>query len=83
MLLQHERISFINYFEQVETLCLQIQKLINENLVGSKVRAKIEILNDEDNPSHFFFSKNKINRRRKLFLNLNMIMKLLLSRNIF
>ena len=59
MLLQHERISFINYFEQVETLRLQIQKLINENLVGSKVRAKIEILNDEDNPSHFFSQRIK------------------------
>ena len=61
---QHERNSPGNYLEQVETLRSQIEKLENENLFGSKVRAKIDVLKDEENPSNFF-SKIEQNKAKK------------------
>ena len=64
-LVQHERNSPGKYFEQVETIRLQIEKLENDNLFGSKVRAKIEVLNDEENPSHFFSKVEQSKSKKK------------------
>ena len=64
ILLQNEIADPGSYYEQAETLRVQIDKLENENLSGAKIRAKIEILKDEENPS-YFFSKVEQNKSKK------------------
>ena len=62
---QHERNNPGSYFEQAETLRLEIKKLENENLCGSKVRAKIEVLKEEENPSHVFSKVEQSKSKKK------------------
>ena len=69
-LVQHERNSPGNYFEQAETLRFQIEKLENENLYGAKIRAKIEILKDEENSSHFFSKIEQSKSKKKTISNI-------------
>ena len=65
VLVQCENTDPGKYFEQLETLKLQIKNLENESMFGSKIRAKVEILENEEKPSNYFCkveqqkSKNK------------------------
>ena len=49
------------YFEQIENLRLEIKRLEEKNNFGSKIRAKVEVLENEENPSYFF---NKVEQRK-------------------
>ena len=60
-LVQHEKQFPGKYYEQIETLRLHIKQLEDLSHFGTKVRAKIKVLENEENPSHYF---SKVEQRK-------------------
>lgn len=61
VLMQRERDTPGQYFEQIETLRKQIKVIHEQSYFGSRVRAKVETLENEENPSNYF---NKTEKRK-------------------
>lgn len=59
--MQRERDTPGQYFEQIETLRKQIKVIHEQSYFGSRVRAKVETLENEENPSNYF---NKTEKRK-------------------
>lgn len=64
-LVQCEKESPGQYFEQIETLRIHIKTLHEEAYFGSKVRSKINILENEEKPSNYFNKMEKRNSNKK------------------
>ena len=67
VLVQCENTDPGKYFEQLETLKLQIKNLENESMFGSKIRAKVEILENEEKPSNYFCKVEQQKSKTRLF----------------
>ena len=53
------------YFEQLETLRIRIKTLHDQAYFGSRIRSKVEILEDEEKPSNYFNKMEKRHAKKK------------------
>ena len=70
ILVQCEKQDPGKYFEQLETLRIRIKTLHEQAYFGSRVRAKVTILEDEEKPSNYFNKMEKRHSKKKTIQNI-------------